>query len=79
MQKPLVLIVSGAGSILGGTQSGTGVNFGPIALIYETSDSFSINDTVMYATKGQELVVYDGIEYAIIREENILYKEVPLP
>ena len=76
MQKPYALIEVGA-SQLSGVPSGTGLNFGTIALIYQTSDNYEIGDDVSYNPAGQTLIAYDNVEYAMVREEFILNKEIP--
>jgi len=79
LQTPFYLIQSGTGSLLSGSSAGTGVNFGLIVLKNEISDSFEVDDTVLYVTARQTLVTYDQVEYALLREEDILYKEIPPP
>ncbi len=79
LPKPFVLIPQGQASVLGAIQSGTGLGFGAIALIYETSDAYEIGDTVTYDTRGQSLITYDNVEYALIEENKIINKEIPPP
>lgn len=79
LPKPYVLILAGQGSVLGGTASGTSLNFGQIVLIFETSDAYVVNDNVSYNPQGQVLVTYDDVQYAMVREEAILNKEIPPP
>ena len=78
LQKPLILILP-TDSVLSGTPMGTALNFGNVELVYGTCDAFEVGDVVLYNTIGQTLVNYSGVEYAIIEEEKILYKEVPIP
>jgi len=79
LQNPYYLIQAGTGSVLSGGSSGTGINFGLIVLKNEISDSFEVDDTVLYITARQTLVTYDQVEYALLKEEDILYKEIPPP
>lgn len=72
-QSPTVLILVGA-SILGGVSTGE-INFGTIAVIYATSDKYSVGQNVCYDTTGQRLVNISRYQYATIKEENILYIE----
>lgn len=76
LSKPYALIQPGP-SILSGSASGSPVGFGEIMLIYETADEYSGGDEVLYKTDGQILVFYEGVQYALVRQENILYKETP--
>lgn len=79
LQKPLVLIETGGVSILGGYASGSPINFGTIVKIYATSDSFEVGNTVLFNTAGQTLISYDDVEYSVIEENKIYYKEVSPP
>jgi len=79
LPRPYVLINAGQGSVLGGTSSGSGLNFGTIALIFETSDMYAIGDNVTYNTQGQSLITYDDVEYALVEENKILNREIPPP
>lgn len=78
LPKPFALIQP-LGSELDGYAIGTGLNFGMIMLIYQTCDAYEGGDSVSYNPNGQTLVNYDGIEYALVREENILNKEIADP
>ncbi len=75
LQKPMVVILPGD-SITGEVSTGE-INFGSIVNIYETSDRYAISDNVAYMTEGQRLVNVSRYQYAVIKEENILYKEPP--
>lgn len=77
--QPTYVLISSSASVLGGQADGSTLNFGTIELIYETSDTFIVGDLVMYDTSKQILVIYDGVQYALIKEEFILYKENPAP
>jgi hypothetical protein len=72
-QRPEVLILVGA-SLLGGVSTGE-INFGTIAVIFATSDKYSVGQSVCYSTEGQRLVNISRYQYATIPEGNILYTE----
>lgn len=79
LQKPYILILSG-GSVLEASASG-GIQFGEIRLVYQTADAYAGGDTVAYKIEGKDTYTYQGVEYDLVREENVLFKEnyVPTP
>lgn len=78
LQKPFVLILEGS-SVLGGNVSGSDIGFGQIVNIYETSDSYAIGDYVMYNGVEKYSITYDSVEYFLVKESFIYYKEIPVP
>lgn len=78
LQKPLVLIEPGS-SALGGYSSGSALNFGEVVLVNDLCEPYEVGDTVMYTTAGQILISYDGVQYSLVEEKNIFYKEVIPP
>lgn len=78
LQKGFVLITPGS-SVLGGVGSGTPLNFGTISIINDLCDKWVVGQNVMYVTQGQTLITYDSVEYAMVHEDNIFYKENPAP
>lgn len=74
LQYPYVLIVQGASPLQGSTQGST-ILFGQLAMVNDLCDSFAPDDYIMYLSEGQILVTYDGIEYALVDQKNVFYRE----
>ncbi len=75
-EKPTVIILVGS-SILGGVSTGQ-INYGTIAVIFSTSDLYTVGQNVCYDTTGQRLVIISRYTYATIDEIKILYAETAL-
>lgn len=78
LQKPFILIESGS-SGLGGYPSGSSLNFGEVVLTNDLCEQYAVGDNVMYTTVGEILVTYDGVQYSLVEEKSIFYKEVLPP
>jgi len=55
------------------------VTFGAVQAVYETSDKFSVGDTVMFDIAKIRRIVYGSTIYFIITEDDIAGKENPIP
>lgn len=78
LQKPQVLL-SPTTSGIGGVAMGGGMLWGYIEVIYDTSDLYVAGDTVLYNSNGAQSIYYSSVEYHIITEDKIMYKEVIPP
>lgn len=78
LQKPFVLIQQ-TGSELGVNTGGGGILSGMIVNIYQTSDMYTIGDVVSYRVAGQEIISYENIDYSLVTEDKIFYKEIVAP
>lgn len=74
LQYPYVLIVQGA-SPLGGSTQGSSILFGQLAMVNDLCESFVADDYVMYLAEGAILVTYNQIEYALVDQKNVFYRE----
>lgn len=74
LQYPYVLIVQGASPLDGSTQ-GSAILFGQLAIVNNLCESFVADDYIMYLSEGAILVTYDGIEYALVDQKNVFYRE----
>lgn len=74
LQYPYVLIVTGT-SPLGGSSQGSAILFGQLAMVNDLCESFLPDDYVMYLSEGAILVTYDSIEYALVDQKNVFYRE----
>ncbi len=74
LPKPLVMISQG-NSYAGGSNDGTGINFGNIVLTHDLCDWYSVGDNVFYITEGQTLVSFSDTQYVIVEEGKILGNE----
>ena len=74
LQYPYVLIVTGA-SPLGGSSQGSAILFGQLALVNDLCESFLPDDYVMYLSEGAILVTYDSIEYALVDQRKVFFRE----
>jgi len=73
-QYPYVLIVPGS-SPLGGSSQGSAILFGQLAMVNALCESFAADDYVMYLSTGSIMVSYDSIEYALVDQKNVFYRE----
>lgn len=77
LQKPKVVI------LLGSSGSGISANsflFGLVYNIYQTSNSFAINDSVMFnPQKATQISDSTGSNYYLIDESELFFKEVVSP
>jgi len=79
LDRPFVLI-SEAGSALGiTTDNNSSILFGTIQNIYETSDRYSVGDSVMFIRDGSTTIYYDNSVFYLVREEFVFFKEVIPP
>jgi len=78
MPKPYALIQPQA-SILDSEATFKGVETGMIMLIYQTSDRFIGGESILYNPSGRTSVIYSGVEYFMVKEENILSIEQTPP
>ena len=78
MPKPYALIQPQA-SVISSSATFIGVQTGMIALIYETSDRFEGGESVIYDPTGRTSLTYDGEEYFLVKESNILGTEQTPP
>ena len=69
-----MLIVQGASPLDGSTQ-GSAILFGQLAIVNNLCESFVADDYIMYLSEGAILVTYDGIEYALVDQKNVFYRE----
>ena len=74
LQYPLVLIVPGS-SPLDGSAQGSAILFGQLAMVNDMCDRFAADDYVMYLSTGSIQVSYDGIDYALVDQKNVFYRE----
>jgi hypothetical protein len=74
LQYPYVLIVPGS-SPLDGVAQGSAILFGQLAMVNAMCDSFAADDYVMYLSTGSIMVSYDSIEYALVDQKNVFYRE----
>lgn len=53
--------------------------FGTIALVPESADTYEAGDAVMYDPTDAPKFIYDGDVYFLIKEDKIFFKEVVPP
>jgi len=74
LQYPYVLIVQGA-SPLDGSSQGSAILFGQLAMVNDMCDNFAADDYVLYLSTGSIRVSYDGIDYVLVDQNNLFYRE----
>lgn len=74
LQYPYVLIVPGS-SPLDGAAQGSAILFGQLAMVNDMCDNFAADDYIMYVTTGSIKVTYNGIDYDLVDQNNLLYRE----
>jgi len=74
LQYPYVLVVPGS-SPLEGSSQGSAILFGQLAMVNALCESFAPDDYVMYLSTGSIMVTYDSIEYALVDQKNVFYRE----
>lgn len=78
MSKPYALIQPQA-SIYDTSGTFKGLETGMIMLIYQTSDRFIGGESVLYNPIGKTSVVLGGVEYFLVKEEDIINQEQAAP
>jgi len=79
LDRPFVLIQESGSSLGITTDNNSSILFGGIVNIYETSDRYSIGDSVMFIRDGSTSILYDNSVYLLVREEFVFFKEVIPP
>ena len=74
LQYPYVLLIQGA-SPLDGLPQGSSVLFGQLAMVNDLCDTFLADDYVLYINTGSVNVSYNGIDYVLVDQNNLLYRE----
>jgi len=74
LQYPYVLLIQGA-SPLDGLPQGSSVLFGQLAMVNDLCDTFLADDYVLYVNTGSVNVSYNGIDYVLVDQNNLLYRE----
>lgn len=74
LQYPYVLLIQGS-SPLDGLPQGSSVLFGQLAMVNDLCDTFLADDYVLYINTGSVNVSYNGIDYVLVDQNNLLYRE----
>lgn len=78
-------IILNAGQVLLSQSSSTGgivldnspFLFGKVEIVNELSDNYIVNDIVMFDPTGSTKFKYSGVDYFLVFEDKIYFKEVP--
>ena len=74
LQYPLVLLVQGP-SPLDGLPQGSSVLFGQLAMVNDLCDTYAADDYVLYRNNGSVNVSYNNVDYVLVDQNNLLYRE----
>lgn len=73
------MLITQAASILNIIPITTKMNFGTVALVYETCDKVAVGASVMYDNSKTSQFVYGSTIYLLIDEQYVSGAEVPAP
>lgn len=73
------MLITQAASVLNIIPINPNINFGTVALVYETCDKVAVGASVMYDNTKTSQLMYGSTVYLLIDEQYVSGAEVPVP